>query len=365
MRFVLSGGGTAGHINPALALAEVLQERGHEVFFAGTPQGVEGRLVADAHIPFTAFKASGINRKRPLSALSALTNMIKSTASAKRWLEEIKPDAVVGFGGYVCIPVGRAAKKLHIPLVLHEQNSVMGLANKYLSKAAKVLALTYEVSASSIATQKKSIVTGNPVRKAVINATRAQGRSLLDIADDALVLLVFGGSLGARHINCAVAGLKDRLLEKENLVIVQITGPKEYDAVAESLALSDQERTRWKLFSYQDKMGEVLAACDIVLARAGATSLAEIAARHIPALLVPYPYATEDHQTTNALAYVESGAADMVADADLDTKVFAEKLFALIESDMLRSNMKNIAANLEAEDAAARLADVVLAATRP
>lgn len=364
MKFVLSGGGTAGHINPALALAEVLQERDHEVLFAGTPQGVEVRLVGDAGIPFVAFKATGIDRSRLFSALSAVSNMVKSTAAAKRWLEEVKPDAVVGFGGYVCIPVGRAAKKLNIPLVLHEQNSVMGLANKYLSKAAQVVAVTYEESATPVASKDKVIVTGNPVRKAVIEATRQQGRTLLDISDNALMLLIFGGSLGARHINSAVVGMKDRLLKNENLVIVQLTGPKEYETVVQALALTEKEEKRWKLFSYQDRMGEVLAASDIVLSRAGATSLAEISARHIPALLVPFPYATEDHQTTNARAYVERGAAFMVADSDLESEAFTEKLFSLIENDTIRREMKHAAASFESEDAVSRLADVVIAAAQ-
>lgn len=364
MRFVLSGGGTAGHINPALALAETLQERGHEVLFAGTPQGVEVRLVGEAGIPFTAFKASGIDRSHPASAIRAISNMIKSTAAARRWLEEVKPDAVVGFGGYVCIPVGRAAKKLNIPLILHEQNSVMGLANKYLSKAAQVVAVTYEESATPVASKEKVVVTGNPVRKSVIEATRQQGRALLGIPESALMLLIFGGSLGARHINNAIVGLKERLLDNKELVIVQLTGPKEYDAVVEALALTEQESERWKLFSYQDRMGEVLAASDIVLSRAGATSLAEISARHIPALLVPFPYATEDHQTTNARAYVERGAAFMVADSDLESAAFSEKLFSLIESPQVRSDMKQAAASFESEDAASRLADVVARAAQ-
>lgn len=364
MRFVLSGGGTAGHINPALALAELLREQGHEVFFAGTPQGVEGRLVAEADIPFKAFKATGFNRNHPTSLFSALGNMVSSTAAAKTWLSEIKPDVVVGFGGYVCIPVGRAAKKMDIPLVLHEQNSVMGLANKYLSRSARTMAVTYEESARDLKSKDNLVVTGNPVRKSVIEATRAEGRALLEVPEEALLLLVFGGSLGARHINDALVGLKKRLLDYDNLVIVHLTGPKEYDAVVEALALTKDEQKRWKLFSYQNRMGEVLAASDIVLSRAGATSLAEISARRIPALLVPFPYATEDHQTTNARSYVERGAAFMVADDALDSAVFADKLFTLIDQPELRRDMQQAAASFVTEDAASRLADVVIAAAR-
>ena len=144
MLIVLSGGGTAGHINPALALADVLKQRGCEVRFAGTPTGVEARLVREAGIPFTPFEAQGFNRNHPLTLPKAVLTIQKSTTLARRWFDEIQPDAVVGFGGYVCIPVARAAEQRGIPVVVHEQNSVMGMANKYLAKRAAAVCLTYE-----------------------------------------------------------------------------------------------------------------------------------------------------------------------------------------------------------------------------
>ena len=146
MLVVLSGGGTAGHINPALALADELRARGCDVRFAGTPQGVEARLVAEAGIPFTPFEAAGFNRNHPLTLPKAVAKIQRSTGRAKAWLAELGADVVVGFGGYVCIPVGRAAEKLGVPVVVHEQNSVMGMANKYLAKRAAAVCLTYELS---------------------------------------------------------------------------------------------------------------------------------------------------------------------------------------------------------------------------
>ena len=137
MLAVLSGGGTAGHINPAIALADELVARGHEVRFAGTPNGVEARLITDAGIPFTPFEASGFNRNHPLSIVKGVRLISKSTKAAKKWFDQIRPDVVVAFGGYVCLPVARAAEQTGVPVVLHEQNSVMGMANKYLSKKAK------------------------------------------------------------------------------------------------------------------------------------------------------------------------------------------------------------------------------------
>lgn len=359
MLAVLSGGGTAGHITPALALADELKARGFDVLFAGTPTGVEARLATEAGLDFTGFEAAGFNRNHPLSIFRGVALIQKSTGAAKKWFAEIKPDVVVGFGGYVCIPVGRAAESMGIPLVLHEQNSVMGMANKYLSKRAARVCLTYELAAAAVDDKSKVVVTGNPVRTSVLQATRGEGRALLGIPEDARMLLVFGGSLGARHINEAMCALKDELLSYDDLVIVHVTGPKELDSVTKALSLTEEEARRWMLFGYQDHMGECLAATDAVIARSGASSLAEISALGIPALLVPFPYATEDHQTTNARAYVDAGCAFMVADADVEGDDFAAKVHRLVEDADLRARMREAARGLKTRDAASLLADEV------
>ncbi|WP_080803490.1 undecaprenyldiphospho-muramoylpentapeptide beta-N-acetylglucosaminyltransferase [Arabiibacter massiliensis] len=361
MLAVLSGGGTAGHINPALALADELAERGWDVRFAGTPTGVEARLVREAGIPFTPFEARGFNRSHPLTLPKALATIQKSTKLARAWFDEIRPDVVVGFGGYVCIPVARAAEQRGIPVVVHEQNSVMGMANKYLARRAAAVCLTYEHAAEALseAERARTTVTGNPVRRSVFAATRAEGRAAFDVPDDALMLLVTGGSLGARHVNQAVAARKEMLLAHPGLHVVHVTGPKELDAVTEALALPPEEAARWRLLGYTDQMGPAMAAADAIVSRAGATSLAEIAARALPALLVPFPHATEDHQTMNARACVEAGAALMVADAEVDGPAFDEALRTLVEDADARERMAAAARAQKAEDAAALLADAV------
>ena len=359
MLFVLSGGGTAGHINPAIALAEELTRRGHEVRFAGTPTGIESRLAVQAGFAFEPFEAAGFNRRHPLSLVKALKLINASRVKAKKWFAQIKPDAVVGFGGYVCIPVCRAAEEMHIPMMLHEQNSVMGVANKELAKGAVKVALTYEVAGNSVADKSKLVLTGNPVRSAIFESTREEGRAYLGIPEDALLLLVFGGSLGARHLNTAICALKERLLAVPDLYIVHVTGPKELETVQADLALTDEEAKRWIVKGYEDQMGKVMAACDATVARAGATSLAEISARQIPALLVPFPYATADHQTMNARSYVDAGAAYMVADADVEKPEFADKLFDLLGSADVRASMHEAAASFDTANAVEKLADMV------
>ena len=366
MKVVLSGGGTAGHINPALALAEELSNRGCEVLFAGNPTGVEAKLVPSAGIPFKGFKASGFNRKKPLSLVKGVATIQKSTGEAKHWFQEIEPDVVVAFGGYVCVPVGRAAESLGIPVVIHEQNSVRGMANKYLAHRAAAICLTYDHAAKALAEPEKArvVLTGNPVRSSVLRASKEAGRSMLGVPDDARLLLVTGGSLGARHVNQAVMALKDELLSRPDVYVVHLTGRREFDAVKEAMALTEEQAKRWQLIAYQDRMGDAMAASDVIVSRAGASSLAEISALAVPAILVPFPAATEDHQTMNAQAYVEAGCAYLVADANVEEPEFAEKLLGLLDDAEAREVMRKAARAQNTVGATAKLADAVMAAAK-
>lgn len=360
MLAVLSGGGTAGHINPALAVAEVLQERGCDVHFAGCPTGVEARLASLAGLPFKPFEAAGFNRRHPWSIVSAVAKIQKSTAAAKRWFCDVRPDVVVGFGGYVSIPVARAAQACGIPVVVHEQNSVMGMANKYLARRAQAVCVTYAQSADVLSDKGKVYCTGNPVRSAVLEASRAEGRALLGIPDDAFMLLVFGGSLGARRINEGIAACKQGLLAIPNLYVVHIAGPRELENAQKALALTPEEEKRWQVMGYQDRMGETLAAADAVVSRSGATSLAEVSARALPALLVPFPFATEDHQTKNAQAYVDAGCAYMLPDDQVETPEFRRLVLSLVQDNQVRESMTRAAKGQKTADAARVLADVVM-----
>lgn len=364
MNIVLSGGGTAGHINPALAIATILQEKGHSVLYAGTPGGVEARLVPQAGLPFAGFEAAGFNRSHPKTIVVALRLMSSSTKKALAWFDQVNPDVVVCFGGYVCMPVGRAAAKRGIPLVVHEQNSIMGMANRYLANKATAVALTYEVAGEPVKDKSKLVLTGNPVRRSVFDATREEGRTYMGVPDDARVLVVFGGSLGARHVNAAVAQCKADLLAHGDLHVWHITGPKELDAVRDQLALTEEEAERYHVIGYEDQMGKVLAGCDMVVSRSGATSLAEISALKIPALLVPFPFATADHQITNAREYVRAGAAYMMADDQVETRGFHDLLMRLVEDEAGRAAMRKAAEGFDTRDAASRLAELVIASVK-
>ncbi len=281
-----------------------------------------------------------------------------STLVALRLIARVRPDVVIGFGGYVSIPVGLAAWLLRVPLVVHEQNAVPGLANRLLARLAVACALTYESSRALLGPCERCLVTGNPVRAAVLRATRGEGRLHLALPDDATVLLVFGGSRGAKHLNAAMLALRERLLAHPDLVVVHVTGPCEYDSVRSALVGHDGDAERWRVVPYLDEMPAALAAADVVVARAGATSIAEITARGLPCVLVPYPYATDDHQTANARALADRGGAIVVPDDELDTPKFGDSLERLIGDVDLRATMAAASQELGVVDAAQRLARV-------
>jgi UDP-N-acetylglucosamine--N-acetylmuramyl-(pentapeptide) pyrophosphoryl-undecaprenol N-acetylglucosamine transferase len=361
MKIVITGGGTAGHINPALAVALELRSLGHEVLYAGTPQGLEARLVPQEGFSYVAFEASGFNRRKPLSLVVSSLRIAASSLRARRWLSTIRPDAVVGFGGYVSIPVGLAASWLKIPLAIHEQNSASGMANRFLAKRARLVALTYESAAKDFRAAGEVLLTGNPVRSSLMDVSREQARSFFDLPLDATVLLAFGGSLGAQHINEALISHAEQLLSLPELHILHITGTRDCDEIEKRMARIPQATVRWHLIGYCDRMGEAYAAADAVLSRAGATTLAELSALGIPALLIPYPYAAADEQTTNARVLVDAGAADLIADRELDDPVFIERLTRLITDGNYREKIRQATCSLGGSQARQEFAHAIVA----
>lgn len=359
MYFVISAGGTAGHINPALAVAGELRDRGHEILFVGTPDHIESKLAEQAGFDFVGFPVSGFDKAHPLTLLTSGAKLLKATSKAKGIFKRRRPDAVATFGAYVSIPVGNAASQMGIPLVIHEQNSVPGMANVYLSKHASVVAVTYSESAQSLAQGAEPVVVGNPVRASFESKSKADARAALDLPADATVLLVMGGSLGAQHVNEAICAMKDRLLELDDLHIIHSTGQSDHQRVVKELDLTDEQRKRWRVTPYIDSMSDALASADLVVSRAGASSLAEIMTIGVASVLVPYPYARGDHQTLNARSCVEAGASRLVSDDDVDAPEFAELVLELLENEGTRDTMAEACRKLSGSDARIRLADII------
>ena len=265
----IAAGGTAGHVNPALALADELRDRGHEVHFFGESRRLEGTLVPKEGFPFHPVHVTGFDRRRPWTLVTALVHL---SHEEHRLIEKFgsgelpMPDVAIGFGAYLELPLMRAAAKLGIPIALHEQNSVPGLANKRTAKSARLIALgqpaAEDVMRSCAGRSSEVVFTGNPVRSSVLEGDRSRGRVALGIPQDATVLLVFGGSLGARHVNERLASLKRELLAIEGLHVVHSTGKNGYDETLQALDLTDAEASRWRVMPYIDDMGDTLAAAE-------------------------------------------------------------------------------------------------------
>ena len=383
---ILSGGGTAGHIYPALALADELRSRDIDLHYVGTASGPEARLAADADIDFTSITTAGFDRAKPWTLVTSGIKALWGVRQSRKLLRDVKPSAVICFGGYVSVPIGLAARIHSIPLIIHEQNSHMGMTNHLLASKANVVALTYPETAGlpdDMTAQQKFI--GNPVRESVQNSDAERARTELNIPQSATVLLVFGGSRGARTINRAtVAALQQLLAELPDLHIIHGTGKEEHESVLAGVDALRKENPeldkllqRYHALPYIENMGDVLATSDLVVSRSGATSIAELTVLGKPSVLIPFPYATDDHQTTNARALVDLGGARLIANSEMlveseepssDTlgnndkasSLFTGTLLELLQDDALRAHMASHAKKLGKPDAAKQLADAVL-----
>lgn len=357
----LAAGGTAGHINPALALAEELVDRGHEVEFFGHKGRLESRLVPEAGFALTELEISGFLRSKPWTVLTAYLQI----HTAKRHLIQQfrtgrRPDVAIGFGAYIELPLLLACKALHIPFYIHEQNSYPGLANKLMASSAVGIALAFPAAESYFAKALRTGVSceliGNPVRTQIITADRTDARAGLGVSDDTCVVVAFGGSLGAQSINDLMIRMKQDFLARD-VMVVQATGAGDFTRSREALALSEEEEKRWQLLEYVSDMGSVLSAADLVIARSGASTIAELIATKKPAVLVPYPEATEHHQHSNAQFLVQAGAALMVEDEALADEATRAGICDLLDNASKRHELVAGYEVLSSSPAAQLLAD--------
>lgn len=331
--------------------------------FAGTPNGPEARLAREAGLVFHAVSARGFDRSRPVTLLTAGARLLLSAVRMWRALRTIRPDVVACFGGYVSLPVGVAAMVRGIPVVVHEQNAVPGVANRVLARWACSVGVTYPGSIPRMPRPARCEHTGNPVRASVLSADRDRARLALGLPTEAVVLLVFGGSRGARRLNEAMSELRERLLADKRVRVLHVTGraesPPGNEARSERGGVGGSG-DRYQVVDYIDDMGGAIAAADLVLARAGATSIAEITAIGRASILVPYPYATDDHQTHNARDVSQRGGAMMFSDAEVGTEAFATALQELLANTERRAEMARVSQESGVRDAAARLEALIL-----
>lgn len=331
MRVLIAAGGTAGHINPALAIAGALRAArpDTEVQFAGRQGGMEYGLVTKAGYPFHHIEVNGIQRKLTpkniLRDIEALWHLALSGPRAKAMLRQVQPDLVVGCGGYVSGPVLRCAAKMGYKTAIHEQNAFPGVTNKLLAPLVDVVFAAVPAAVQKLGAPNKTLVVGNPVRPEVFCQNRAEARALLG-AGDRTVLLSFGGSLGARRLNEVVAELAAwEQAGHKNILHIHATGSREAQAFA---ALLEQKgiagAPNLVVKEYIDNMPQLLAAADLVISRAGALTLAELCAAGRAAILIPSPNVAENHQYYNALELQKVGAAVVIEEKDLTPELLIQ-----------------------------------------
>ena len=368
MKILFAAGGTGGHINPALATAGEIRERypDAEILFVGTKDKMEAKLVPAAGFDFTTIKISGFQRKLSIENiirnLKTIFYLLFCTFSVKKILKKFKPDVVVGFGGYVSGPVVRTAAKMGIPTAIHEQNAYPGITNKTLAKIVDKVMLTAEEAEKYMQCKNPPAVTGLPVRGEMLRADRDFARAKLGIRDDQKLILSMGGSLGAMTINNAMVDLITDNYKDDSLYFIHAMGQYGLwvpDKLKEKGVDLDNAKNV-ELREYISDMDVCMPAADVVVCRAGASSLSELQALGKASILVPSPNVAENHQYHNAMALVNKGAALIIEEKDL-TKEKMQSLFETLTKD--DANRQSIEANAKAmavADAKEKIADIVL-----
>lgn len=358
MRILVTGGGTGGHIYPAIAFIKEVKKHNEnaEFLYIGTENGLEKQIVQNENIPFKSIQISGFRRRLSLENVKTILRFLKGTAVSKKYIKQFKPDVVLGTGGYVAGPVVYAAAKLKIPTIIHEQNSVPGLTNKFLSKYVDKVAICFEEAAQYFP-DSKTILTGNPRASEVIGNDGRKGREWLGLHPTKKIVLIVGGSRGAKPINDAFLEVLPKVGNKDYQVLY-VTGDVHYKNVLQEVErVGNPQNVLIKPFIHN--MPEVLAGIDLIVARAGATTLAEITALGIPSILIPSPYVTNNHQEKNARALGDHGAAIVRLEKDMSGEILLGDIDQILLNEEKLVRMKQSSKQLGIPSAAEKLYDVV------
>lgn len=365
MRVLFAGGGTAGHINPAISIADYTAEceKDFTALFIGTKNGMETKLVPKAGYSLKFIDIEGFDRKHMLKNISVLKKLIKSQRECKKIIKSFKPDCVVCTGGYVSGPVAMAAKKMGVPSLIHEQNVYPGLTVRGAEKYVSYLALSFEETVNHMKHKEKCVVTGNPIRREILKADYAEARKKLGIEKP--FVLIFGGSLGADKINSTVIDILPRIKADNKISLLFGTGDRNYDAVMEAIRekniqLSDDVR----VVSYIDNMADCMAGADLVVSRAGAITVSEIAALNKPSILIPSPNVVRNHQEQNAREFENNGAAAVILESELTADSLYDRIMETVLDAESLSSMSKSLEKLAKTDALEKIYDLMLKMSR-
>ncbi|MPZ71944.1 MAG: undecaprenyldiphospho-muramoylpentapeptide beta-N-acetylglucosaminyltransferase [Nitriliruptorales bacterium] len=361
---LIAGGGTGGHVFPSLAVAAALRDTGVvDVEFIGTARGVESRLVPEAGWTLHPVDTLPLARRLSPSTARIPVVVLRAARQALAVIRSRRAVAAVVFGGYVSVPLAIAAWRARIPLIVHEQNAVPGLANRLAGRWASAVATTHPGRRFG---RVLPVVTGNPVRPGLdpqaVAGTRSEALAHFGLQLERRTLLIFGGSQGARRINTAVVDSAGRWPDSARLQILHAAGRGNYEEVAAAwkAALTDDDALVVRCVDFIDRMELAYAVSDVVVCRSGASTLAELTVLGLPSILVPYPHATGDHQTANARRVADAGGAVLIPDGELDAERLVAEAQPLLGDDARRARMAAAAGTVGRPDAARQVAALVL-----
>lgn len=357
MRVLVTGGGTGGHIYPALAFVnyQKAQDPSAKFMYIGAKRGMEMKILPETDIPFEALEIQGFKRKLSIDNLKTIRLFLKAIRSSKRLIKEFKPDVVIGTGGYVSGAVVYAAARMKIPTIIHEQNSVPGITNKFLSRYVQKIAISFPDSAEYFPEGKTKLV-GNPRAQEVAKQGKSDILKKYNLDPEKKTVLIFGGSQGALALNQAVTEALPELGLRDYQVLYA-SGERYYEEFKTNDDVKLYENL--SIQPYISDMAEVMANADLLIGRAGATSIAEFTALGLPAILIPSPYVTNDHQTKNAQSLVNAGAAEMITDQELSGKRLVKTIDQIMNDPKKMAEMSAASKKEGIPDAAARLSKLV------
>lgn len=358
MKVLISGGGTAGHINPAIAIGTYLKKRGAEILYIGSDGSLEQKLYSQTGCEFRQFASKGLDRKHLLRNFGILATDYQAFRQIQKTVAEFRPDVGVSTGGYISALSMFALHQKKIPFLIHEQNAYPGLTTKLLSRWAKQYAVAFEDAVPYLKHPKRAVITGNPIRQEFLSANRHDARKKLGIGEHETVVLSFGGSLGALALNNAMAELIP-LAQKENLTLLVGTGTRYHEKFLRQIENYHIDPAKIRISQYIDDMPNVLAACDLAITRAGAMTVSELCAMQMPSILIPSPNVTANHQDKNAQALVKLGAAVKIPEAELTTERLWSAISDITKNPATIQQMKQQAAKLAITDGDKRIGTLV------
>lgn len=354
MKVVISGGGTGGHIYPAVAIIEELKKRDSniDILYTGSKNSMESELIPSLGINYKSIEVMGLPRKINKKFFKSIFVLLKGLRQAKKILKDFKPDVVIGTGGFVTGPVLYKAHKMGVYTIFHEQNSYPGITNRILSRYVNAMAVTFKESIKFFKNNDKCVVTGNPIRNRFEFLNREESLKFFEIDENSKNIFSFGGSNGSEELNKAVLGILEKFYKNEKISLIHVTGKLNYDKFLEEVKNKGIKiENNVKILPYMTEMDKAYGVSDLVITSSGAITLAEISKIGLASILIPKAYTTENHQEFNARAYKDIGASELILEKELNSDLLWENIEKIIFDNSRLEQMKENAKKLATPNA--------------